>query len=53
VPLAVFLLQGEAQYWWASVARSVAADFEWTWEDFVDRFDRKFFLEHVQQQQRT
>ncbi|MGV7959483.1 hypothetical protein PJP14_29725, partial [Mycobacterium kansasii] len=46
----VFLLQGEAQYWWASVARSVVADFEWTWEDFIDRFDRKFFPEHVRQQ---
>ncbi|XP_058070924.1 uncharacterized protein LOC131219959 [Magnolia sinica] len=41
---------GEAQHWWASIARSVVADFEWTWEDFVDRFDRKFFPEHVRQQ---
>ena len=49
VPLAVFLFQGEAEHWWASVTRAAGPDFEWTWEDFVDRFDRKFFPEHVRQ----
>ncbi|XP_058107085.1 uncharacterized protein LOC131250789 [Magnolia sinica] len=50
VRLAVFLLQGDAEHWWASVTRVARAEFEWTWEDFVERFDRKFFPEHVRHQ---
>ncbi|XP_058078605.1 uncharacterized protein LOC131226921 [Magnolia sinica] len=50
VPFAMFLLQGEAKHWWALVSRAVGAEFEYTWEDFVNRFDQKFFPDHVHQQ---
>ncbi|XP_058111232.1 uncharacterized protein LOC131254259 [Magnolia sinica] len=50
VPLAVFLLHSEAQHWWAFVSRVARTDFVWTWKDFMDWFNQKFFPEHVQQQ---
>ncbi|XP_058080668.1 uncharacterized protein LOC131228830 [Magnolia sinica] len=50
VSLATFLLQGEARHWWLSISRMVGPGFVWTWKDFVDRFDQKFFPEHVQEQ---
>ncbi|XP_058080656.1 uncharacterized protein LOC131228815 [Magnolia sinica] len=50
VPLVIFLLQGEAQNWWPSISRSVERDFVWTWKDFVDNFNQKFFPEHVWEQ---
>ncbi|XP_058103461.1 uncharacterized protein LOC131247034 [Magnolia sinica] len=48
--LAVILRQGGAEHWWASVSQTTGAEFEWTWEDFMDQFDRKFFPDHVHQQ---
>ncbi|XP_058103451.1 uncharacterized protein LOC131247023 [Magnolia sinica] len=50
VPLAIFLLQGEARHWWSSVSRMVEPDFMWTLEEFVVCFNKKFFPEHIHEQ---
>ncbi|XP_058103464.1 uncharacterized protein LOC131247037 [Magnolia sinica] len=50
VLLATFLLQGKAWHWWSSVSRMAGPNFVWILEEFVVRFDQKFFPEHVRDQ---
>ena len=46
--LAVYMLHGQAEIWWASLKRTIFADNEEiTWKEFLDVFQDKYFPMHI------
>ncbi|XP_058068425.1 uncharacterized protein LOC131217505 [Magnolia sinica] len=50
VTLAVFMLEGEADHWWETIARTIEEDTAWTWDIFSEKFNEKYFPECVREQ---
>ena len=52
VNLATYVLQGQAKFWWQALQRTRFSDQEGPipWEEFLELFRAKYFLDHVQEQ---
>ncbi|XP_058106545.1 uncharacterized protein LOC131249802 [Magnolia sinica] len=48
--LAIYMLEGEADHWWDSVIRMNPRVEVWTWAQFCEKFDDKYFPLYVKNQ---